>query len=155
MEVRDSTDVIGPAACRSEKGGVGKPVATLTVRARSWRAGWLCSRRANVRETMMRKTRSDRRNPAFAGPHLPFALPRTASGLLVALRRSPSSLDRSIPPGFDRLLTIAESLPLSSEDLASARHWIVGARTLWEQGETRAALYQVRLACRRLHVDDL
>lgn len=76
-------------------------------------------------------------------------------GLLDALRRSPSSLDASIDAGFGRLLRFAESLPLGSDELAFAHNWIVGALDLWVQGEPRAAMYQVKLACRKLQINDV
>lgn len=77
-----------------------------------------------------------------------------ARGLLDALRKSPSSLDASIDAGFNRLLHFAESLPLATVEHAFARNWIVGARDLWERGEPLAALFQVKMACRKLQIKD-
>ena len=82
----------------------------------------------------------------------PSAVEFSARGLLDALRKSPSSLDPSIAAGFDRLLRFAESLPLASDEFAFARNWIVAARDLWERDEPRAALYQVKMACKKLQI---
>jgi hypothetical protein len=100
----------------------------------------------------MGQTMTNRSNTASAGLGGPSAVDYRVRGLLDALRRSPSSLDVSIPAGFDRLFCFAESLPLASAEFALVRNWIVGARDLWEQGESRAALYQVKLACKKLQI---
>jgi hypothetical protein len=91
---------------------------------------------------------------AFSSFTDPTAVEYRARGLLVALQRSPSSLDTSIPAGFDRLLRFTESLPLARTECAFARNWISGARALWEQGEPRAAIYQLKLTCKKLQNKD-
>ena len=98
----------------------------------------------------MSQTRTNLSKTTSAGLGALTAVEHRARGLLDALRRSPSSLDASIPAGFDRLLGFADSLPLAHAEFAFARTWIVAARDLWEQGEMRAALYQVRLACKKI-----
>jgi hypothetical protein len=100
----------------------------------------------------MSQTYTGLSHPTFTALGGPAAVEYRARGLLVALHRAPSSLDRSIPAGFDRLLNFAESLPLASADFPIVRNWINGARVLWKQGESRAALYQLKMACRKLHI---
>ena len=70
--------------------------------------------------------------------------------LLGALGDSARWPDPSVAGGFDLLLRVAESLPLTTEEFAFARCWITGARQLWEQGEPGAARYQVEIVRRRL-----
>jgi hypothetical protein len=70
--------------------------------------------------------------------------------LLNELRADPSQTNPDISTGFEGLLGVAESLPLTTDEFGFARNWITSARQLWEQGKAGAALYQIRQVCLRL-----
>src|SRR5690242_8220329 len=63
--------------------------------------------------------------------------------------RSPSP---AIAAGFDGLLRLAESLPLTTDEFGFAFNWITSARQLWERGEPGAARYQVDLVRKKLNL---
>ena len=101
----------------------------------------------------MSQTYTSLSHPIFIDLGGPAAGEYKARGLLVALHRAPSSLDRSIPAGSDPASPFRQSLPLTSAEFSIVRNWIVGSRVLWEQGESRAA-HQLKMACRKLHIPE-
>ena len=70
--------------------------------------------------------------------------------LLDALSQRTRCPDMATAAGFDGLLRLAASLPLTTEEFAFARNWITGARRLWEEGEPGAARYQVEMVGKKL-----
>jgi hypothetical protein len=72
--------------------------------------------------------------------------------LMFELRANPAQTNPEIAAGFDGLLGVAESLPLTTTEFGFARNWITSARRFWKQGEAGAALYQVRQVCRKLRL---
>jgi hypothetical protein len=72
---------------------------------------------------------------------------------LLSLLENPVHDSRpSIAAGFDWLMTVAQSLPLTTNEFGFASNWITSARQLWEQGEHGAARYQVKMVRRRLNL---
>jgi hypothetical protein len=72
--------------------------------------------------------------------------------LMVELSVNPAQTNAEIAAGFEGMLGVAESLPLTTTEFGFARNWITSARQFWEQGEAGEVLYQVRQLCRKLRL---
>ena len=60
---------------------------------------------------------------------------------------------RAIEEQFDLWSKVVDSLPLTLDDYVFARNWVCSAQRLWQQGESKAAAYQLRQVAKRLHAE--
>lgn len=62
----------------------------------------------------------------------------------------PSPAHGAMGACFQELVSLVESLPLTTDEFCFAINWLASSRCLWQRGELHAARYQVRMVRKTL-----